>query len=155
MPLNWVTGKDMIHLNRSEKCIGKYTFGRPEGRRSAIDHVLENQELNTQFKGMTVEENGEEINISDHNLVRCWFKIGREKPSKWKDYKTEYREWYTLDPKALGEMEKELEKRTKGPMSFKGMMAIIMVAQKKPLKRSKKIQIGKKGKEDIVAASWM
>ena len=151
----WVTGKDMIHLNRSEKCIGKYTFGRPEGRRSAIDHVMVNQELNNQFKGMTVDENGEELNISDHNLVRCWFKIGREKPKNWKDYKTEYREWYTLDPKALGEMEKELEKRTRGPMSFKGMMAIIMVAQEKHLKRSKKIQIGKKGKEDIVAAPWM
>ena len=53
----WVTGKDMVHLNRSEKCIGKYTFGRPEGR-SAIDHVIVNQELNTQFKGMTGREWG-------------------------------------------------------------------------------------------------
>merc|ERR1711888_480999 len=120
MPLNWVTGKDLIHLNRSEKCIGKYTFGRPEGRRSAIDHVLVNQELNTQFKGMTVDENGEEINISDHNLVRCWFKIGREKPSKWKVYRTEYRERYTLEPKALESMEKDLEKITKAHYHLKG-----------------------------------
>ena len=43
----WVTGKDLVHLNRSEKCIGNYTFGRQEGRRSAIDHVIVNQELNT------------------------------------------------------------------------------------------------------------
>ena len=143
---DWITGKDMIHLNRSEKCIGKYTFGRPEGRRSAIDHVIVNQELNNQFKGMTVDENGEELNISDHNLIRCWFKIGREKPKNWKDYRTEYREWYTLDPKALKEMEKELENRTRGPMSFKGMMAIIMVTQERHLKRTKKIQIGKKRK---------
>ena len=142
----WVTGKDMIHFDRSEKCIGKYTFGRPEGRRSAIDHVMVNQELNNQFKGMMVDENGEELNISDHNLVRCWFKIGREKPKNWKDYKTEYREWYTLDPKALGEMEKELEKRTKGPMSFKGMMAIIMVAQEKTPKKVKEDTNREKGK---------
>ena len=88
-------------------------------------------------------------------MVRCWFKIGREKPKKWKKYKTEYREWYTLEPKALEEMEKDLERRTNGPMSFKGMMSIIMVTQEKHLKRSKKIQIGKKGKEEIMAAPWM
>merc|ERR1712030_303795 len=40
-------------------------------------------------------------------------------------------------------------------MSFKGMMAIIMVTQKNHLKRSKKIKIGKKGKEEITAAPWM
>ena len=102
---------------------------------------------------MTVDENGEELNISDHNLVRCWFKIGREKPSKWKDYKTEYREWYTLDPKALEDMEKELERRTKGPMSFKGMMAIIMVAQERHLKRSKKGTNRKKRKGRNISSS--
>ena len=52
-------------------------------------------------------------------------------------------------------MEKELERRTNGPMSFKGMMAIIMVTQERHLKRSKKIQIGKKGKEEIIAAPWI
>merc|ERR1712030_104781 len=132
---DWVGNMDLIHLNRSEKCVGKYTFGRPDGRRSAIDHVIVNQELNNQFKGMTVDENGKELNISDHNLIRCWFKIGREKPKKWKDYRTEYREWYTLDPKALEKMEKELETRTNGPMSFKGMMAIIIVTQVRHLKK--------------------
>jgi len=40
-------------------------------------------------------------------------------------------------------------------MSFKGMMAIIMVAQERHLKRSKRIQIGRKGKEEILAAPWM
>ena len=76
---------DMTHLNRSDKCVGKFTFGRPEGRRSAIDHVLVNNKLNEQFKGMTIDKNGEEINIGDHNLVRTWFKIGREKPENWKN----------------------------------------------------------------------
>merc|ERR1712121_329988 len=79
----WISGKDMTHLNRTEKCIGKFTFGRPEGRRSAIDHVLVNNKLYEDFKGMTIDENGEEINISDHNLVRSWFKVGREKPGIW------------------------------------------------------------------------
>ena len=40
-------------------------------------------------------------------------------------------------------------------MSFKGMMAIIMVSQEKHLKRTKKVPIGKKGREEIIAAPWM
>ena len=46
---------------------------------------------------MTVDENGEEINISDHNLVRTWFKIGRLNGADWKKPETEFRKWYTLD----------------------------------------------------------
>merc|ERR1712030_297199 len=40
-------------------------------------------------------------------------------------------------------------------MSFKGMMAIIMIAKEKYLKKSKKLQIGKKGKYEILTAPWM
>ena len=151
----WIGGMDMTHLNRSDKCVGKFTFGRPEGRRSAIDHVLVNNKLNEQFKGMTIDENGEEINISDHNLVRTWFKIGREKPENWKKPKIEYREWYTLEPGALEKMEKEVEKRINSPMSFKSMMAILIISQEKHLKRSKRVPIGKKGGEEILSAPWM
>ena len=28
------------------------------------------------FKGMHIDENREELNISDHNLVKTWFNIG-------------------------------------------------------------------------------
>ena len=41
----WITGMDMTHLNRSDKCVGKFTFGRPEERKSAIDHVIVNSKL--------------------------------------------------------------------------------------------------------------
>ena len=46
----WISEKDMIHLNRSSRCIGKYTFGRPENRRSAIDHILVNTRMGENFK---------------------------------------------------------------------------------------------------------
>ena len=151
----WVAEKGLQHLNRSEKCVGTYTFGKPGGRRSAVDHILINEELQADFKGMRVDENGEELNISDHNLVRCWFRIGRTKATKWGTSKTETRVWYTQNPKALEEMEKDLENRVRGPMSFKGMMAIISVTQEKHLKKSKKIQIGEKEKEEVLAAPWM
>ena len=130
---------DLTHLNRSEKCVGKYTFGRPEGRKSAIDHVMVNTKLNGQFKGITIDENGEEINISDHNLVRTWFKIGREKAGDWKKSETEYRKWYTLEQDALEKMEREVESRINGPMSFKSMMAILVISQERHLKRTRRI----------------
>ena len=103
----WVGNMDLIHLNRSEKCVGRYTFGKPEGRKSAIDHVIINTKLNENFKGIRIDENGEEINISDHNLVRTWFKIGRINRADWKKPETEFRKWYTLDQEALGKWRKK------------------------------------------------
>ena len=46
------------------------------------------------FKGMAIDENAEELNISDHNLVRTWFKLGRDKHTIWEKNKYEIREWY-------------------------------------------------------------
>ena len=66
----WIYDKDMTHLNRSIKCTGTYTFGKQEGRRSAIDHIVVNAKIGECFKAMRIDENSEEINISDHNLLR-------------------------------------------------------------------------------------
>ena len=52
-------------------------------------------------------------------------------------------------------MEKEVERRITGPMSFKSMMAILVVSQEKHLKKTRRIPIGKKGEEDILSAPWM
>ena len=52
-------------------------------------------------------------------------------------------------------MEKEIEERLRGPISFRGMMGIIVVAQEKHLKRTRKIKIGVKGKDTILSAPWM
>ena len=87
----WVNNMDMMHLNRSDKCIGKYTFGKPEGRRSAIDHIVVNTKMNENFKAMRIDENCEEINISDHNLIRSWYKIGRINGTDWKKPSMEVR----------------------------------------------------------------
>ena len=65
----------MIHLNKSELCEGTYTYGRPGKPKSAIDHVIVNTKMGDCFKGMRVDKNAEELNISDHNLIRSWFKV--------------------------------------------------------------------------------
>ena len=107
------------------------------------------------FKGMRINENGEEINISDHNLIRAWFKIGRVNGADWKKTETELRKWYTLDQEALENMEKEVENRIRGPISFRGMMGILIISQEKHLKRTRKILIGKKRREEVLSAPWI
>ena len=133
----------------------KYTFGKPEGRRSAIDHIVVNTKMNENFKAMRIDENCEEINISDHNLIRSWYKIGRINGTDWKKPSMEVRKWYTLEPEALGRMEKEIERRLRGPISFRGMMGIIAIAQEIHLKKTRRIQIGVKEEKPILSAPWM
>merc|ERR1711891_84556 len=98
---SWVTDKNLLHLNNTKKCEGKYTFGNPGGRRSAIDHILINGETQQNYKGMRVDENKEELNISDHNLLRYWFKLGRTETTKWEKKEKEKKSWYTHDQEAL------------------------------------------------------
>ena len=52
-------------------------------------------------------------------------------------------------------MEKEVESRIRGPISFRGMMGIIVVAQEMHLKRSRRIPIGRNGREEVLSAPWM
>ena len=94
------------HLNQSDKCVGVYTYGVHGGPRSAIDHVLVNNKLMEHFKGMHIDENREELNISDHNLVKTWFNIGRGEKTTWKKPRYEQIEWYKRYQESITMMEK-------------------------------------------------
>ena len=50
--------------------------------------MLVNNKLYTGYKGMHIDEEKELLNISDHCLVRAWFKIGNEKKTRWNKPKT-------------------------------------------------------------------
>ena len=52
--------------------------------RSAVDHILVNDMMGKKFKGMYIDENAEEVNMSDHNLLRAWSNIGRGETTRWK-----------------------------------------------------------------------
>ena len=84
---DWVNNYDLHHLNTTEKCTGKYTFHSKNGR-SAIDHVLINNTLLDNYVGMYIDEDRTMLSISDHSLVRVWFRLGtdKEKPN-WKGKK--------------------------------------------------------------------
>ena len=78
--------------------------------------------MKEKFKGMNIDENAEEINISNHNLPRAWFKIGRGETTKWEKKKYEIRTWYKKDEESLKKMEEDLLTRLNGPTSFNNMM---------------------------------
>lgn len=152
---NWVNNLGMIHLNKSELCDGVYTYGTPGKPKSAIDNVIVNTKMGECFKGMRIDENAEELNISDHNLIRSWYKVGRENGISWRKAKYEERTWYAKDEKSLKKMEVELEQTIRGPTSFNGLMDKIEIAQNRTLKKTRKIKIGNKGKKPVLSAEWM
>ena len=119
----WVNNQGLFHLNKSDLCEGVYTYGRPGKPKSAIDHVMVNTKMSECFRGMRVGENAEELNISDHNLIRSWFKVG----TSWRKTKLEERTWYSINEESLNKMEKDLEKRIRGPTSFNSMMKKIEI----------------------------
>ena len=79
---NWWIDLDLHHLNIHEKYEGKYTFTSLNGK-SAIDHVLINNNMMEDFIGMYIDEDRLMLNISDHNLVRVWFTM-KNNNTKWK-----------------------------------------------------------------------
>jgi len=93
----WTEKYSLHHLNLSEKCTGVYTFNNNVGNKSAIDHILINGKLMESLKGMQIDENKEQLNISNHCLYRAWFNIGEEERINWKKTKYEKIEWIKKD----------------------------------------------------------
>ena len=61
------------------------------------------------FKGMFIDEDKIDLDISDHNLIRAWFNMGVSEEIKWKKPRYEIIEWYKMDTESLINMKKELE----------------------------------------------
>ena len=71
---------------------------------------------------MNIDENAEDINMSDHNLLRAWFRIGRGEMIKWEKKRYEIRTWYRTDDKTLKNMKEDLLSRISRYTSFNNMM---------------------------------
>ena len=80
---DWTINFNLHHLNQTENCIGINTFNSNKGK-SAIDHILVNDKMYGNYKGMHIDEEKILLNISDHCLVRAWFKLGTNIKTKWK-----------------------------------------------------------------------
>ena len=93
---------------------------------------------------MDIDEEKIQLDISDHNLIRTWFSIGKERNEKWKKKEYEVKTYYKTDEESLKNMEKELMSGIKGKISFNTLMDKVELAEDRNLKEQKRIKIGKK-----------
>ena len=91
---DWTERLRMHHLNQSTKFTWTYTYGEEGGRRSEVDHIIVNGRLMKKIKGMFIDEDKIDLDISDHNLIRAWFNMGVSEEIKWKKPRYEIIEWY-------------------------------------------------------------
>ena len=152
---NWATNLDMFHLNLTEQCLGKYTFQSKNGK-SAIDHILVNERLFGNYLGMYIDEDRIQLDISDHCVVRAWFKINqRGSNTNWK--KNEYKEisWIAREEDRMETFKNNFLPKVGKHKSFKKCIKKIKDSMELTMRRRKMIKLGKKGKETILAAKWV
>ena len=94
---------------------------------------------------MQIDENKEQLNFSDHNLVRKWFNLGGVDKLSWNKPKYERIEWFKKDPDSMNEMEKDLIPMIGKKVGFNDFMRKIKISQERKLKKRKRIKVGKKG----------
>ena len=151
----WTREKGLHHLNQQKSCRGVYTFGRTIKAKSAIDHVLVNDTMISKFKGMEIDEDKIQVDISDHNLIRTWFNIRHGKQENWKEKRYETITYYKKDTESLQQMEEELMKGLYRGAKFNKLMDKVELAQDKKLKQQKRIRVGKIEDKHIKSAAWM
>ena len=151
----WSYALGMHHLNCSEQCTGLYTFDSLNGR-SAIDHVLVNSTLHTKYIGMFINETRDLLNISDHNLIRTWFKLnpGFNKP-KWKNVTKKTISWISRDSDRLEGCALSFKERIGKKKSFNKCMNKLKSCVNIHLRRRKVIKLAGKGQVKMISAPWV
>ena len=135
----WVQEYSLTHMNAEDRCVGLYTFGKIGEARSAIDHILVNQELYSRCGGMKIDETGEEVGFSDHNVAKMEMNLGQKTTHKWNTKgEREVRVWYRKDKESLDKFEKELATNIRDLTSFDSLCNKIEIAQDRTLKKVKR-----------------
>ena len=104
---------------------------------------------------MHIDEEKILLNISDHCLVRAWFKLGTNIKTKWKKTKIKEIQWIKKDEESYKEFETAFTQKIGKSTSFGGFMNKIKSTQNTVLRKKKRIKIGKRGKHKILAAEWV
>merc|ERR1711909_174601 len=150
----WATDRDMFHLNLTEECTGKYTFQSMNGR-SAIDHILVNERLFENYLGMYIDEDKIQLDISDHCVVRAWFKVNPRENKNWKNKGYKEISWIAKEEDRMIDFERSFIPKIGRHISFKRCMGKIKQSMEQTMRRKKKIKQGRRGKETILAAEWV
>merc|ERR1711913_265927 len=151
----WTEQLNMHHLNYTEECSGTYTFHSLNGH-SAIDHVLVNNTLQEKYKGMYIDESRSMLNISDHNLVRTWFRINPvDNKPKWNKTTKKCISWISRDKDRLIKCADTFKKKIGKKHSFDKCMKKLKSSIDQNLRRRKVIKLAGKGQVKLISAPWV
>jgi hypothetical protein len=102
-------------INKSEKCIGKWTWSK-NNKKSIVDYVLACDKTKEKIQKMNIDDEGEYNILSDHNLIQIKLEIKAQKINRMKEQKWDIKDdtdWDTYRVKTKEMMEKEKEKNNK------------------------------------------
>ena len=88
---------------------------------------------------MDIDQDRVITDISDHSLVRTWFRIRREE-RKWRKLEYKMIEWYKKNINSLTKMEKCLESMIRQRSGFNRTMNMIKISQEKIPKRKRGLE---------------
>ena len=149
---DWTSKFDLHHLNLTDNCTGTYTFSSNKGR-SAIDHILVNSLMFANYKGMHIDEDKIQLNISDHCLVRAWFKLGTNgERTNWKKARTKEIQWIKKDEESLKKFETAFIPMIWKSTTFKGCMNKIKSTLNSTMRKKKRLKVGRRGRQTILTA---
>ena len=95
------------------------------------------------------------LRISDHNLVKAWFKVGPSSKPRWMKNKQKVITVVKKDEDSLIQCRETLKKHIGKNTSFNMFMKKLKISVNQTLKKRKKIRVGKKGNKIIRAAEWV
>ena len=152
---NWTNDYNLHHLNTNDKCTGKYTFHSLNGK-SAIDHVLINNKLLDNYISMYVDEDRTMLSISDHSLVRVWFRFGTnsDKPD-WKGKKSKIITWISREEDRMEIFESSFQTKIGKKIYFKKCMNKMKNTLNSTMRRSKRIKLRSNKNVKLLAAEWV
>ena len=107
------------------------------------------------YKGMHINEDKTLQRISDHNLVRAWFKIGLSSKPRWMKTKPKVITVVKKDKESLTHCREVLRKQIGKNTSFNLFLRKLKISVNQTLKKRKKIKVGKNGSKIIRAAAWV
>ena len=94
------------------------------------------------------------LDISDHCLVRAWFKVGTLQRTNWVKPKYKNINWIKNDEESYEVFKNAFKKLIGKDSSFNKYMRKMKRTVNSVLLRRKRIKLGSKGKKAILAAEW-
>merc|ERR1711874_230834 len=103
-----------------------------------------------------IDEDRVMLNISDHSLVRVWFRVdSNNDSSSWKKTCFKNIEWVAGDEKSMMKFEAEFIPQIGKKTSFRRCMYKLKSTLNTTLRKKKRIKVVGKGSNKLLAAEWV